>query len=106
MGTKHIPQRTCIACRAVRGKKELARVVRTPEQRVVADPTGKHAGRGAYLCRTRECWETALSARGRLENALHLEMPISQDDLARLREFAATLPPREPTNAVPQNETL
>ena len=106
MGTKHIPQRTCIACRAVRGKKELLRVVRTTEKRVVADPTGKQAGRGAYLCRTRECWETVLGARGRLENALNLEMPISQDDLARLREFAATLPPRERTNAVPQNETL
>jgi predicted RNA-binding protein YlxR (DUF448 family) len=106
MGTKHIPQRTCIACRAVRGKRELARIVRTPEQRVVADPTGKQAGRGAYLCRARECWETALSAPGRLASALNLEMSISQDDLARLREFAATLPPRERTNAVPSNEKV
>jgi len=106
MGTKHIPQRTCIACRAVRGKRELIRVVRTTENHVEADPTGKKAGRGAYLCRARECWETVLSARGRLENALKLETPIRPDDLARLREFAATLPPREPVSAVPQNETL
>ena len=105
MGTKHIPQRTCIACRAVRGKRELIRVVRTTENHVEADPTGKKAGRGAYLCRARECWETVLSAHGRLENALRLEMPISADDLARLREFAATLPSREPIIAVPQNET-
>jgi len=105
MGTKHIPQRTCIACRAVRGKRELLRVVRTAENRVQADPTSKKAGRGAYLCRARECWETVVSAPGRLENALKLEMPISPDDLARLREFAATLPSRERIPAVPQNET-
>ena len=105
MGTKHIPQRTCIACRAVRGKKELLRVVRTVENRVEADPTGKKAGRGAYLCRARECWEIVVSAPGRLENALKLEMPISPDDLARLREFAATLPSRKQIPAVPQNET-
>jgi predicted RNA-binding protein YlxR (DUF448 family) len=106
MGTKHIPQRTCIACRAVRSKRELLRVVRTADQHIVADPTGKQAGRGAYLCRARECWETALSARGRLENALKLEMPIHPEDLARLREFAATLPPREAVRAVPHNETV
>jgi uncharacterized protein len=106
MGTKHIPQRTCIACRAVRGKRELLRVVRTAENHVEADPTGKKAGRGAYLCRARECWEAVLSAPGRLENALKLEMPISSDERACLRKFAATLPSREPILAVPQNETL
>ena len=80
-------------------------MVRTAENRVQADPTSKKAGRGAYLCRARECWETVVSAPGRLENALKLEMPISPDDLARLREFAATLPSRERIPAVPQNET-
>jgi uncharacterized protein len=105
MGTKHIPQRTCISCRTVRGKRELLRIVRTLENHVEADPSGKKSGRGAYLCRVRECWETILSAPGRLENALKLEMPISPDDLAQLREFAATLPPREQISAVPQNET-
>ncbi len=106
MGTKHIPQRTCIACRAVRAKRELVRIVRTPEQRVLADATGKRAGRGAYLCRTRDCWDKILSAPAQLERALHLQMPIGQEDLARLREFAATLPPREQMNAVPKNATL
>lgn len=105
MGIKHIPQRTCIACHAVRGKRELIRIVRTPEQHIVADPTGKRAGRGAYLCRARECWETILSAPARLTHALHLTMPISPDELAQLREFAATLPPQV-TNAVPHNEKL
>jgi predicted RNA-binding protein YlxR (DUF448 family) len=106
MGTKHIPQRTCIACRAVRAKRELVRIVRTPEQRVVADPTGKRAGRGAYLCRTRDCWDMVLSTPKTLERALHLETPMAQEDLAQLREFAVTLPPREQINAVPKNETL
>jgi len=118
MATKHIPQRTCIACRTVRAKRELTRIVRTTENRVQADPTGKKAGRGAYLCRQRECWDDILSQRNRLEQALKLEISISMEDLALLREFAATLPPRaissavpEPagenrqTNAAPKNET-
>jgi uncharacterized protein len=102
---KHIPQRTCIACRAVRAKRELVRVVRTSENRVQADPTGKIAGRGAYLCRTRECWETVASAHGRLEQALKMQTPINSEDLAHLREFAATLPPHDQPTAAPQNET-
>ena len=102
---KHIPQRTCIACRTVRGKRELVRIVHTEANRVVADATGKKAGRGAYLCRQRECWDQVLSSRGRLENALKLEAPVDAQDLERLREFAATLPPRSHENAVLQNKT-
>lgn len=102
MPTKHIPQRTCIACHTVRAKRELVRVVRTNENRVQADPTGKKAGRGAYLCRQRECWESILAHQNRLEQALKLEMAISMEDLAQLREFAATLPPQI---ATPKNET-
>ena len=94
MGTKHIPQRTCIACRTVRPNREVVRVVRTLENRVEADPTGKKNGRGAYLCRQRECWNAALENRGRLEQALRLETRIDAQDLARLREYADTLPPR------------
>jgi predicted RNA-binding protein YlxR (DUF448 family) len=105
MAPKHIPQRTCIVCRAVRAKRELVRVVRTSDNHVQADPTGKIAGRGAYLCRARECWETAVSAPGRMEQALKLQTPISLEDLAHLRDFAATLPPRDRSNAAPQNET-
>lgn len=105
MALKHIPQRTCIACRAVRAKRELVRVVHTPADRVEADATGKKAGRGAYLCRARECWEIVLSARGRLEHALKLEVAIRLEDLALLREFAATLPPRDSVIATPINET-
>ena len=105
MATKHIPQRTCIACRAVRSKRELARVVRTIENRVIADPTGKKAGRGAYLCRQRECWQAVLDHPARLKQALKLETLLSNDDLAPLREFATTLPSRPTETAAPKNET-
>ena len=99
---KHIPQRTCIACRTIRSKRELMRIVHTLEHHVEADRTGKKPGRGAYLCRQRECWETILSNPHRIEQALKLEMPPSSQDLAQLREFAATLPPQI---ATPKNET-
>ena len=85
---KHVPQRTCIACRQVKSKRELVRVVRTPQRQVVVDPTGKAAGRGAYLCNTRQCWQTALQ-RGALARALKTE--ISEEDLAALKEYVAML---------------
>ena len=103
MPMKHIPQRTCIACRTVRAKRELTRVVHTSENHVEADSTGKKAGRGAYLCRNRICWETVLDAPGRLAQALKIETKIDQDDLARLREFAITLPALP--SAATQNQT-
>jgi predicted RNA-binding protein YlxR (DUF448 family) len=86
---KRIPQRTCVACRQVRGKRDLVRVVRTPADGVQVDPTGKQAGRGAYLCRSRECWEQALGQR-RLEAALHTRLSAEEKD--RLAEFARELP--------------
>jgi predicted RNA-binding protein YlxR (DUF448 family) len=105
MANKHIPQRTCIACRTVRAKREFVRIVRTAENQVQADPTGKKSGRGAYLCRQRECWDTALENRGRLEQALKLETAINPEDLAHLREYAATLPPQRPSAVATQNNT-
>ena len=85
---KHIPQRTCIACRTVRPKRELVRIVRTPEGVVAVDETGKHNGRGAYLCRQRNCWETAL-ARRQLERALKVTLTAEAE--ARLRKYAGIL---------------
>jgi predicted RNA-binding protein YlxR (DUF448 family) len=86
---KHVPLRTCITCRQERGKRELIRVVRTTSGTVQVDPTGKLAGRGAYLCRARTCWERALG--GQKLNAA-LKTSVSADDQAALRAFAATLP--------------
>lgn len=102
---KHIPQRSCIACHTVRSKRDLVRIVRTVDNRVQADTTGKIAGRGAYLCRQRECWIQVLESRGRLEHALKLETPADPEDLARLVEFAETLPSRNHENAVLQTKT-
>ncbi len=91
---KHVPQRTCIGCRQVEAKRELMRIVRTPDGHVIADPTGKKAGRGAYLHQERECWEAVLGARGRLEHALNMDTPLSAEDRAVLEGLAATYPPR------------
>ncbi len=86
---KHIPQRTCIACRSVRPKRSLVRIVRTPDDDVIVDGTGKRNGRGAYLCPQSSCWEIALKKR-RLEKALRTK--LTADVEAQLREYAAGLP--------------
>lgn len=57
---KRVPQRTCVACRKVKAKRELIRLVRVPADGVEVDIGGKRAGRGAYLCRARECWRIGL----------------------------------------------
>jgi predicted RNA-binding protein YlxR (DUF448 family) len=84
---KHIPQRTCVGCRNVLPKRELIRLVRQAEG-VQVDPTGKLAGRGAYLHNIRLCWEKAL--KGPLAHALKVN--LTPDDLDRLRQFMQTLP--------------
>ncbi len=66
--------RMCIACREMRAKKELMRVVKTPEGILVFDATGKQNGRGAYLCRSSACLERAIKTRA-LERAL--EAPLN-----------------------------
>lgn len=86
---KHIPLRTCITCRQTQGKRALVRIVRLPTGEVQVDPTGKQAGRGAYLCRERRCWEQALN-NSRLNAAL--KTVITPENLAVLKTYAATLP--------------
>ena len=83
------PQRTCIACRAVRDKRQLVRVVRSVDGIIAIDPTGKESGRGAYLCRTRACWRDGIG-RKCLDRALKAR--LSQADYALLTEFAEELP--------------
>ena len=86
---KHIPQRTCVACRTVRSRRDLVRVVRTPEGAVILDETGKRSGRGAYLCRQRSCLEIAL-ARQQLERAL--KATLTAECKSELKKYAAGLP--------------
>ena len=84
---KHIPQRTCVGCRTVVPKRQLVRIVRSPEG-VQVDLTGKLAGRGAYLHDRRSCWERGL--KGALAHALKTE--LTTKDRERLQTFMETLP--------------
>jgi predicted RNA-binding protein YlxR (DUF448 family) len=80
---KHSPQRTCIVCRQVRNKRELVRLVRTPEGELVIDETGKRNGRGAYLCRQSACWEAALRGN-QLSKALKMEIGEREKEMLDL----------------------
>lgn len=87
---KHVPLRTCIACRKVDAKRGLKRIVRLPDDHVVIDATGKQAGRGAYLCADRTCWEAALK-RMAIERALRITQ-LPPEDRQMLVAYGATLP--------------
>ncbi|MFC1940306.1 YlxR family protein [Chloroflexota bacterium] len=85
---KHIPQRTCVACRKVKARGELIRLVRIPNEGVEVDIGGKKARRGAYLCRAQECWETGIRS-GRLEHSLRAT--LTQDNREQLIKFGRDL---------------
>ena len=61
--TRKIPMRTCIGCREQKPKKELIRVVRNKENQIFIDLTGKANGRGAYLCRSKDCLDKAIKSK-------------------------------------------
>jgi|SRR5450432_876638 uncharacterized protein len=85
---KHTPVRTCIVCRETAAKRTLTRLVRTPDQGVYVDPSGKRNGRGAYLCNQRTCWERALGS-DILEKALRTS--LTTEDKQRLNEAMAQI---------------
>ena len=89
MRRKHVPRRTCVACREIGSKRELVRIVRKPEGGVEVDTTGKLAGRGAYLCKAKACWAMAIKGR-QLEHAL--KTTISDEDRIGLDAYASSLP--------------
>ena len=91
---KHVPQRTCVGCREVLAKRSLIRIVRLPEG-VRIDPTGKVAGRGAYLHDHRACWESGM--KGALAHALKTD--LSAQDREELSAFMASLPEEAPALA-------
>jgi len=78
-----------VACRKLRPKRELIRLVRTSDGSVEVDAGGKKAGRGAYLCRARECWEIGLKG-SRLEHTLRTS--LAQDNRERLIRYGKDLP--------------
>jgi predicted RNA-binding protein YlxR (DUF448 family) len=71
---RKIPQRMCVGCREMKDKKELLRIVRTPEGQVEFDPTGKKSGRGAYICRAEGCLQRADKVKA-LQKALQCDIP-------------------------------
>lgn len=83
---RHIPQRTCVACRQVQAKGTLVRLVRTPEG-VFPDEKGKRPGRGAYLHARQECWQSGIE-----KNLPHaLNTTLTEADKQRLTEYFATI---------------
>ena len=69
-----IPMRQCLGCREMKAKRELMRVVRSPEGEISLDFRGKSPGRGAYVCRNAQCLKKAIKARA-LERALSVQIP-------------------------------
>lgn len=78
---KKIPQRMCVGCQEMKPKKQLMRVVRTPENTIEIDDTGKRSGRGAYICPAAECLSSAVKGK-RLEKALRC--PVSSEIIDQL----------------------
>jgi len=86
--TRSIPQRTCIACRQVRDKKDLVRLVSTEDGTAEIDVLSKKPGRGAYLCPRKACWELALR-KNRLDYALRTR--LGDDNRQALHEYIYSL---------------
>ncbi|MFC1920619.1 RNase P modulator RnpM [Chloroflexota bacterium] len=83
-GTKHVPQRTCVSCRQVKAKQELIRLVRISDNSIEVDIGGKKSGRGVYLCKTKECWESGIKGN-RLE--YNLRTTLAPDNREQLVQF-------------------
>lgn len=80
---KKVPQRVCVGCGQTRSKKELMRIVRTPDSQISIDTTGKLSGRGVYICRSMECLTAAFKGK-KMEKALQMELP--QDVIIDLKK--------------------
>ena len=74
MGMKKIPLRQCIGCGEMKSKKELIRVLKTTEDEIVIDATGRKNGRGAYICPSMECFKKAVKSKV-LERSLKMAIP-------------------------------
>lgn len=74
MSTKKIPQRQCIGCGEMKNKKEMIRILKTPEGEFTVDATGRKNGRGAYLCPSMDCMKKAIKSKG-LERSFKMAIP-------------------------------
>ena len=82
---KKIPLRQCVGCGEMKGKKDMMRVLKTAENEICLDVTGKKNGRGAYVCRSRECLQMARKNKG-LERSFKMSIPNEVYDTLE-REF-------------------
>ena len=82
---KKVPLRQCVGCGEMKGKKDMMRVLKTAENEICLDVTGKKNGRGAYICRSRECLLRARKNKG-LERSFKIGIPNEVYDTLE-REF-------------------
>lgn len=73
-GIKKYPQRQCIGCGELKNKKDMIRILKTPEGEFVLDATGRKNGRGAYLCPSKDCLAKAIRSRG-LDRSFRMAIP-------------------------------
>ncbi len=85
---KKIPLRQCVGCGEMKSKKEMTRIIKTPEDEILMDATGKKNGRGAYICKSTSCLEKARKSRG-LERSL--KSAISPEIYESLQKELETL---------------
>lgn len=71
---KKVPLRKCTGCNELKNKKEMLRVIKTPEDEIILDATGKKNGRGAYICNSYQCFEAARKTKA-LERSLKTAIP-------------------------------
>lgn len=88
MTKKKIPSRQCVGCGEMKEKREMLRVIKTPEDTIVLDITGKKNGRGAYLCHSAECFRKAMKSKA-LEKSLKIAIPkeVYEELEKELRDF-------------------
>lgn len=74
VSTKKIPLRQCIGCGEMKSKKDMIRILKTAEDEIIVDATGRKNGRGAYICPCMECYQKAVKNKG-LERSLKMPIP-------------------------------
>ena len=91
MKTKKVPSRICVGCREAKEKRSMVRIVKTAQNEICLDETGKKNGRGAYICKSVECLQRALQTKG-LERSL--KSPVPDDVVNLLKEEMSVLEAR------------
>ncbi len=91
--SRHIPERSCVACGSKMPKGQLVRIVKAGQGPITVDTTGREPGRGAYLCHTPDCWDRAIG-KGALERSF--KQSLSAQDLEPVRtHYQENLAPQE-----------